>query len=152
MLEPLSPPSPPACRHGCLSRRAVVIGAGAAAVGAGMLVAGCSTVDTTGSTAAPADDPAGTPVGPAADVPVGSARIFDAVGVVVTQARAGSYAAFSTTCPHQGCAVSRVEGASIVCPCHGSTFALDGGVTKGPAEAGLQSRPIRVENGQITLA
>jgi Rieske Fe-S protein len=152
MPEPASSPSPSTCRYGCLSRRAVVLGAGAAAVGAGMLVAGCATVDTSGSAGTSADDPAGTPVGPASDVPVGSARIFDAVGVVVTQPTAGSYSAFSTTCPHQGCAVARVEGANIVCPCHGSTFALDGRVTKGPAETGLQSRPISVTDGRITLA
>ena len=131
-----------------LTRRAVVTGAGAAAVGAGLLAAGCSTAPT----AAPVDDAAGTPVGPAADVPVGSARIFDAAGVVVTQAAAGTYAAFSTACPHQGCAVASVEGESIVCPCHGSTFGLDGGVTQGPAEAPLEPRAITVTDGQITLA
>jgi Rieske Fe-S protein len=152
MPEPTAPHSASTCSGGCLSRRAVVLGAGAAALGAGMLVAGCASVDTSGSAGASADNPAGTPVGPASDVPVGSARIFEAVGVVVTQAQPGSYAAFSTTCPHQGCAVAQVEGADIVCPCHGSTFALDGSVTKGPAQSGLQSRPITVANGQITLA
>jgi Rieske Fe-S protein len=152
MPEPAPPPSPSNCRHGCLTRRSVLLGAGATAVGAGMLVAGCSTVDTSGSTGTSADEPAGTPVGQASDVPVGSGRIFDAVGVVVTQATAGTYAAFSTTCPHQGCAVSAVEGASIVCPCHGSTFALDGSVIRGPAQTGLESRPITVSDGQITLA
>jgi Rieske Fe-S protein len=135
-----------------VSRRAVVLGAGAAAVGAGVLVAGCSTVETPGATGETADDPAGTPVGPASDVPVGSGRIFEAVGVVVTQVTAGSYAAFSATCPHQGCAVAAVEGATIVCPCHGSRFALDGSVTNGPAETGLEARPITVTNGEITLA
>jgi Rieske Fe-S protein len=135
-----------------VSRRAVVLGAGAAAVGVGALVAGCSTVETPGGAPVSADDPAGTPVGQVSDVPVGSALIFDAVGVVVTQVTAGSLAAFSTTCPHQGCAVSAVEGTSIVCPCHGSRFALDGTVTTGPATRGLDSRPITVANGQITLA
>ena len=135
-----------------VSRRAVVLGAGAAAVGAGVLVAGCSTVEAPGATGQTADDPAGTPVGPASDVPVGSGVIFEALGVVVTQATAGSYAAFSTACPHQGCAVTAVEGASIVCPCHGSTFALDGSVTNGPAETGLESLPIAVTGESITLA
>ncbi|GAA1280145.1 Rieske (2Fe-2S) protein [Pseudonocardia aurantiaca] len=135
-----------------VSRRAVVLGAGAAAVGVGALVAGCSTVETPGGTPVSSDDPAGTPVGQVSDVPVGSARIFDAVGVVVSQATPGSFAAFSTTCPHQGCAVSAVEGTSIVCPCHGSRFALDGNVTTGPAPRGLDSRPITVANGEITLS
>jgi Rieske Fe-S protein len=138
-------------RPPCSTRRAVILGAGVA-VGAGMLVAGCSTVETPGGTAASSDDPAGTPVGQVSDVPVGSGQIFDAVGVVVTQATAGNFAAFSTTCPHQGCAVSAVEGTSIVCPCHGSRFALDGNVTNGPATRGLDSLPIAVADGEITLA
>ncbi|TQM14497.1 Rieske (2Fe-2S) protein [Pseudonocardia kunmingensis] len=132
-----------------LTRRTVVTGAGVAAVGAGLLATGCSTAPPP---TAPADAAAGTPVGPAADVPVGSAQIFDAAGVVVTQPSAGTYAAFSTACPHQGCAVSSVEGTSIVCPCHGSTFGLDGSVQQGPAEAPLQSRAITVTNGEISLA
>ena len=132
-----------------LTRRTVVTGAGAAAVGAGLLATGCSTAPPP---AAPAEAAAGTPVGPAADVPVGGARIFGPAGVVVTQPSAGDYTAFSTTCPHQGCAVSSVEGTSIVCPCHGSTFGLDGSVLQGPAEAPLESRAITVTNGEITLS
>lgn len=128
-----------------LTRRTVVAGAGAA----GLLAAGCSS---TPPPAAPPDIAAGTPVGSAAEVPVGSARIFDAAGVVITQPTSGSYSAFSTTCPHQGCAVARIEGATIVCPCHGSAFALDGSVTQGPAQSPLQPRAITVQDGQITLA
>ncbi len=40
--------------------------------------------------------------------------------------------AVSTVCTHLGCIVKR-DGAGFACPCHGSTFALDGTVTKGPA-------------------
>jgi Rieske Fe-S protein len=140
-------PAPP------LTRRAVIAGAGAA--GAGLLAAGCAGTPAPTAPTAPtddADDAAGTPVGPAADVPVGGARIFDAAGVVVTQPTAGSYSAFSTTCTHQGCAVSSIEGANIVCPCHGSMFAFDGSVTHGPARSPLEDRAITVTNGEITLA
>lgn len=145
MPDPASSPALP------VSRRAVVVGAGA--LGAGLIVAGCASTTTTPAEApSAADGPAGTALGPAADVPVGSAKIYDAQGVVVTQAAAGTFAAFSTACPHQGCAVSRVDGDVLVCPCHGSTFALDGSVTKGPATSGLQDRAVTVETGQITLA
>ncbi len=139
----MADPAPP------LTRRTIVAGAGAVVAGAGLLAAGCAGAP---APAAPADDAAGTPVGPAADVPVGGAQIFDAAGVVVTQPTAGSYSAFSTACPHQGCAVSSIEGASIVCPCHGSTFALDGSVTQGPAQTPLEDRAITVTNGEILLA
>lgn len=135
----MADPAPP------LTRRTVVAGA---AAGAGLLAAGCSTAPPP---AAPADVPAGTPVGPAGDVPVGGAQVFDAAGVVVTQPTAGSFSAFSTICPHQGCAVS-VEGASIVCPCHRSTFALDGSVTRGPAQAPLRPRAVTLQDGEIRLA
>ena len=149
MPDPL-PADARAVTHRTVSRRAVVLGAGAA--GAGALVVGCSTVETPAATGQTADNPASTPVGPASEVPVGSARIFEAVGVVVTQATAGSFAAFSTTCPHQGCAVTAVDGPTIICPCHDSRFALDGSVTSGPAPTGLEPRPIAVDGDRITLA
>jgi Rieske Fe-S protein len=130
------------------TRRAVVIGAGTAAVGAGLLVAGCSTAQPT---AAEPAAPATGPLGPTSDVPVGSAKIFADKAVVVTQPTAGSFSCFSTACPHQGCAVSTVTDATIVCPCHGSTFALDGSVVKGPAAKGLASREVTVSGDQLTL-
>lgn len=123
-----------------LDRRTVVIGA--AALGAGLTVAGC--------TAAPSAPVATGPV-PAGDVPVGGATIFADRAVVVTQASAGEFAAFSTACPHQGCNVNAVEGTEIVCPCHGSRFDLTGAVLTGPAEAGLASVPVTVSGTDLTL-
>jgi nitrite reductase/ring-hydroxylating ferredoxin subunit len=129
-----------------LSRRTVIVG-GALAIGVGAAAcAGGPPAD------APAAAAAGTALGPTSDVPVGSARIFDAQGVVVTQATAGTFAGFSTVCPHQGCAVAKVEGASIVCPCHGSEFGLDGGVTKGPSQRGLTARAVTVKGTDLTVA
>jgi cytochrome b6-f complex iron-sulfur subunit len=40
--------------------------------------------------------------------------------------------AVSTVCTHLGCIV-KVEANGFDCPCHGSRFALDGTVVKGPA-------------------
>ena len=55
-------------------------------------------------------------------------------GIVLTQPVAGTFKGFSSTCTHQGCAVSQVVGGTINCPCHGSRFAVaDGSVTAGPA-------------------
>ncbi|MFC5995287.1 ubiquinol-cytochrome c reductase iron-sulfur subunit [Pseudonocardia hispaniensis] len=134
-----------------LSRRALVSGAGAAAIGAALVVTGCSTTAAgnrgrTGATAA-----AGTVLGPTGEVPVGGAKIYRNQGVVVTQATAGQFAGFSTTCPHQGCTVNGVQGASIICPCHGSIFALDGSVVRGPAERSLTPQPITIKNEEIAL-
>ena len=131
-----------------IPRRTVM--AGAAVAGAGILTAGCSTSEP--PPAGTTDQPAGTPVGPVSEIPVGSGRIFEATGVVITQPAAGTINAFSDVCPHQGCTLGSVEGGNIVCPCHGSRFALDGSVVQGPAETGLEPRPITVENGEITLS
>ena len=53
----------------------------------------------------------------------------------------GTVHAFSATCTHQGCPVGSVEDGVIVCPCHGSAFALDTGArVSGPATSGLTAR------------
>ncbi|GEL17790.1 QcrA and Rieske domain-containing protein [Pseudonocardia asaccharolytica] len=137
-----------------LSRRAVVTGAGAAAIGATLAVTGCSTTprSAAGSGGTGGTGGAGTVLGPTAEVPVGSAKVYRTQGVVVTQAAAGEFAGFSTVCPHQGCKINGVQGTSLICPCHGSVFALDGSVTSGPAASGLAPQPITVNDGEISLA
>jgi Rieske Fe-S protein len=83
---------------------------------------------------------------------VGGARIYDALGLVVTQPTAGTYEGFSSACTHQGCALNSVQADNIVCPCHGSRFGLDGSVVTGPAQRPLDPRPVTVTDGEITLA
>lgn len=124
-----------------LPRRTVVVGA--AAVGAGLTVAGCTTVSTAPTT------PAEAPIGSTADVPVGSARIFPESRVVVVQPTAGTFTAYDAACPHQGCNVGAVEGAEIVCPCHNSRFGLDGAVLSGPSPTGLVPVEVAVEGDQL---
>lgn len=131
-----------------LSRRTVVVG-GAVVLGTGLTATACAG----GSQAEPAEPAAADAVlGPVSDVPVGSAKIFSAQKVVVTQATAGTYVGFSATCPHQGCLVAQVQGASIICPCHGSEFALDGSVTQGPAQRGLTPAAVTVKGSDLTVA
>jgi Rieske Fe-S protein len=124
-----------------LARRHVLVGAGAA-VGAGALVACAGTEDGTQTT--------GTDTGVLAttgEVPVGSALIVD--GIVLTQPTTGEFTGFSAVCPHAGCSVSRVDGDRVLCPCHGSTFALDGAVITGPAREPLAPAPITVRGDSI---
>jgi Rieske Fe-S protein len=125
-----------------LPRRTVVTGA--AALGAGLAVTGCTTVST-----APAST--GGPIGSTADVPVGSGTVFAESRVVVTQPEAGTFTAFDAACPHQGCNVGSVEGTEIVCPCHGSRFGLDGAVLTGPATTGLTPVEVAVDGDQLTF-
>ncbi len=63
-----------------------------------------------------------------------------------------SIIAFTPKCPHLGCNVhwSSKEHA-FLCPCHGSRFALDGRVIAGPAPRGLDTLPVRIQNGDIEV-
>jgi cytochrome b6-f complex iron-sulfur subunit len=49
---------------------------------------------------------------------------------------AGEVWAVSRVCTHLGCLVKQ-EAGGFQCPCHGSRFALDGSVVKGPAPKAL---------------
>jgi Rieske Fe-S protein len=94
---------------------------------------------------------AGTSVAAAADVPVGGALVVEGLELIVTQPVAGTFTGLSAECTHTGCIVNRVEGAALVCPCHGSRYGLDGSVEQGPAPRALKSRPVAVVDGQIVL-
>ena len=144
-----------------LSRRNV-LACGAVVVGAGLLSAcGSSDASSTNGNATPAPvDSAGGQMGAAggmqistADVPVGGGKILDNPAVVVTQPTAGAYKAFSSICTHAGCAVSEVQQAQIICPCHGSIFsAVDGSVLQGPAPSPLAPVNITVSGSTISVS
>ena len=168
MTNATSPHSPAAAPEPApgLSRRAVVAGVGGVAA-AGLLTAcgGGSTATAPATTAAaepapsastPSSAPSassGTELTSTSDVPVGGGTVFAEQDVVVTQPTAGDFKAFSATCTHQGCKVKSVADGVIVCPCHGSKFAIaDGAVTAGPAKSPLPEKTISVEGDSILLA
>lgn len=63
----------------------------------------------------------------------------------------GRYAVLSPICTHLECVVN-VEGTRIRCPCHGSTFDLEGGVLQGPATRPLRRFPARVTpDGELVI-
>jgi len=45
---------------------------------------------------------------------------------------------YSSTCTHLGCKINKEQNNKFVCPCHGSQFALNGVVIKGPAAKNLE--------------
>jgi Rieske Fe-S protein len=95
----------------------------------------------------------GTLLGMAADVPVGSGKVFTAAKVVVTQPTKGEFKAFSAVCTHVGCLCNQVADGTINCPCHGSKFKItDGSVAHGPAQRPLPSRQVTAQGGQLRLA
>jgi nitrite reductase/ring-hydroxylating ferredoxin subunit len=158
---------------GMRSRRALLAGAGA--VGASVVLAGCGTDNstdgdgfdapatggtasgtpeagaTTGGATGGAKPPAADALAKTADIPVGGGAIIK--GVVVTQPTAGVFKGFSGICTHQGCPVTGVDGGTINCACHGSKFSVkDGSVKTGPATKPLPAKNVKVEGDNIVLA
>lgn len=126
------------------SRRATLV---TCAVASGAMLASCAEGD--GAVTAPEGT---VEVGSASAVGVGKAArlTHGSTTVIVSQPSAGEYKAFSTVCTHQGCQVQVQDSNRIVCPCHGSEFAVaDGSVVHGPAESPLASYPVQVKGGKI---
>ena len=81
---------------------------------------------------------------------MGGAVILSDQKVVVTQPTPGEINAYSVTCTHQGCPVSKISDQGIVCACHNSIFSTqDGSVLSGPATRALDVVEIFVENDQV---
>lgn len=129
------------------SRREVLAGIGV--LGAAATLAAC------GPSAPEQVVVEGGPAGAVArvdDVPVGravSAQLED-TALLVAQPEDGVFVAHSARCPHEGCRVAP-EGGELRCPCHGSTFELDGTLVRGPAKTGLTPVPLRIE-GEFLVA
>lgn len=77
----------------------------------------------------------------------------DSLGVLLVRADDHVYA-LSDRCTHRGCLLHEGrlnEDASVTCPCHGSTFRLDGSIVKGPATSPQPSFATRVRNGKVEI-
>ncbi len=71
-------------------------------------------------------------------------------GSVWLYRRSRDLVCLSTVCPHAGCAIDFDEGHQrFVCPCHGSTFALDGTRRDGPSPRGMDTLEVEVTDGQV---
>lgn len=72
--------------------------------------------------------------------------------LIVIQASAGTYLAFSSQCPHEGCEVNLPNSRGVlICPCHGSQFDLQGKKLQGPTPRGLVSFAVSLQEGQLNL-
>ncbi|MBL9020120.1 MAG: Rieske (2Fe-2S) protein [Myxococcales bacterium] len=64
--------------------------------------------------------------------------VFENRRLLVIRLTEDSFLALSAVCTHTGCTVRySALREQVECPCHGSTFDLGGGVTRGPATAPL---------------
>ncbi|GAA3238665.1 Rieske (2Fe-2S) protein [Nonomuraea helvata] len=138
------------------SRRTVIAGVGAGGLALALTACGGSAETTqpaAGGSASQSGALAGGTLAKTADIPVGGGTVFKDQKIVVTQPTSGEFKAFSAVCTHNGCTVGNVSDGVIVCPCHGSKFAIaDGSVKHGPADKPLPAQQIKVEGDQITLA
>ncbi|MCS5480029.1 Rieske (2Fe-2S) protein [Corynebacterium sp. YIM 101645] len=86
----------------------------------------------------------------AADVPVGSAVIFD--GFIIAQPTAGTYVAWSQQCPHQRNPITEVEGDTVICTYHNSVFDIrDGSVISGIARDPLTPADLEQTGGTLNV-
>jgi Rieske Fe-S protein len=145
-VTPTSDPAPG------VRRRAVLGGTAALGVGAPLL-ASCGTDDGGGGGDSDVQQPDTARVlTTTAQVPVGGGIILADDGLVVTQPEEGTFKAFSSTCTHQGCEVTKVTQ-TIDCPCHNSKFSLsDGSPQSGPATSPLRETSVTVDGDNVTTA
>jgi menaquinol-cytochrome c reductase iron-sulfur subunit len=60
--------------------------------------------------------------------------------------------ALNAECPHLGCKVGFDNTrAQFGCPCHDSSFAMDGAVKGGPAPRGMDPLEVRVQDGHVEV-
>ncbi len=70
----------------------------------------------------------------------------------VTRVSDREVVAFAPQCTHLGCAYHWDEQKqNFLCPCHTSTFGLDGRVLSGPAPRALDRYQVRIEKGKLLL-
>jgi nitrite reductase/ring-hydroxylating ferredoxin subunit len=82
-------------------------------------------------------------------LPAGEAYAPPGRSVAVFRDPAGVWAV-STVCTHLGCIV-KTTAAGFECPCHGSRFAPDGSVTKGPAPRELAWLKVSAGDGRVVI-
>jgi Rieske Fe-S protein len=72
---------------------------------------------------------------------VDGARTVNITGdkLIIVRTSATTFAVLSRVCTHNGCSVGYTASLmQLSCPCHGSRFALDGSVTREPADRALR--------------
>ena len=92
---------------------------------------------------------------PARELDDGGGAVFLSVPgaerpVYVSRNAGGEVFAVLASCTHRGCQPEPV-GARLVCPCHGSEFALDGRLLQGPAERPLTRYEVTVDGGDLLV-
>ena len=79
-------------------------------------------------------------------------RSANGTGVVLVRHR-GRIHALTDRCSHRGCSLSEgsFDGTAITCGCHGSRFALNGSLLRGPATASQPALEARVRDDRVEV-
>jgi len=89
-------------------------------------------------------------LGPAASYPVGSRTVLANVPALLIHTENG-FSALSLVCSHLGCTVE-AKSDGFACPCHGSLYAQDGSLQRGPAAQPLAALRIELtDDGNLIL-
>ncbi|GAA3238821.1 Rieske (2Fe-2S) protein [Streptomyces thermocoprophilus] len=92
-------------------------------------------------------------LGAESEVAPGSSKLYRDQNVVVSRDAGGTLTAYSTICTHAGCAISKLDGTTLTCFCHGSEFdATNGKVLQAPASVPLKKLSVQVKNGRIVAS
>lgn len=98
-------------------------------------------------------EPAPSPrisLGPASGYPPGTRTVVADGQALLLHDETGLHA-LSLVCTHLGCLV-QAEGSGFACPCHGSLYAADGSLIRGPAAQPLPELVLeQAENGDLIL-
>ncbi|MBL3667821.1 Rieske (2Fe-2S) protein [Streptomyces sp. M2CJ-2] len=126
------------------SRRTVLRGVALTSV-AGLGLTACGAPE---ERPAPPTEP--VELGAESEIAPGSTKLFRDHNIVVSRGADDSFTAYSTVCTHASCAIGKLEGTKLICPCHGSEFdATTGKVLREPAVAPLTPLSVEVRNGTI---
>ena len=85
---------------------------------------------------------------------VGGAALVESIAGIFLIARTSTatFSAIDAVCTHEGCTVTGADGATYVCPCHGSRYNRTGQVVGGPAKASLRQFATTFTDGVVTIA
>jgi Rieske Fe-S protein len=100
--------------------------------------------------------------GSGVQVAVAASALAEAGGAVLVESTAGVFLLARTTangftavdaiCSHESCTITGTDGATYVCPCHGSRYNRSGQVMAGPAKASLRQFATTFADGVVTIA
>lgn len=84
--------------------------------------------------------------------PVNSVTPFRGGRFFLARLTDGGFIALSLRCTHLGCSINWEEGSkTFVCPCHSSSFKIDGDVLSPPAPRALDYYRIIIENNEVKV-